>query len=187
MSANINKEVFGGRPTLKIIQCFFSGVCDTALMIKPHEFLLLLRWKKTQREFCDIKIQPRHAMRKYEINPNDILEMCSLFSATTSFIVWVRKTIKTIFFSSFLCLIAARWCYCSRTFLLQTAHRTTPDKCASVGAHYVYVHVIMLCFNVSLSMYNCTRRERKNLATLQKTLNAFLSIFLGMSRSNKKP
>jgi hypothetical protein len=38
------------------------------------------KWKNDKREkgkrISDIKIQPRHAMRKCEINPNDILEMC---------------------------------------------------------------------------------------------------------------
>lgn len=122
-------------------------------MIKPHEFL----WKKAKFPHSGIKIQSRHAMRKCEINPNDILEKLVLLVHCSK--PGKKDNKKQFFYVS----LPSDDVHCSwAKFFLRRHHpapRTTPDECASVGSHYV--HVIMLCLGVSLWMYNCTRRRKK--------------------------
>lgn len=69
-----------------------------------------------------------------------------------------KKNNKNHFFTSFLCLIAARWCYCSWTqkrlisfFKLLTVPRPTN---AQVLVHIMFIFT-WLCY-VSMSRYRCT-------------------------------
>ena len=50
-------------------------------------------------------------------------------------------------------------------FVFKTAHRTTPDYCASVGAHYVHVHVIMFqCLALNVQLHPKERKKSRNIA-----------------------
>lgn len=57
------------------------------------------------------------------------------------------------------------------SFHLRTAHRTTPDECASVGAHYVSCsrdYVMFQCLALEVQLHPKWGGREKNLATLQK-------------------
>lgn len=128
------------------------------LMIKPHEISSSSRAenKREEKRISDIKIQPRHAMRKCEINPNDILEMWVL--RCRSYCLGKKNNKNHFFYFFFMSHRRAVMLLLSDTetthFVFKIAHRTTPDNCASVGAHYVHVHVIMFqCLALDVQLH----------------------------------
>lgn len=125
-------------------------------------FSLIVRWKQmkknVKRSFenvfvFDIKIQARHATRKCEKKLPQLRHI-SLFSATNFFFMLLLSDTRK---KSIHCF-------------LRSYHARQLRKC------WLPHNMLMFTWLCYVSMYNCTRRRRWNLATLQISFSLALSL-----------